>query len=639
MRDWSPAALPAGRTPGVTITQAGPRLVRSAAISLGEATQPSRPAAAAIPARWSTWPSTELDTPSSRLSAPRSRLVSTVTARAIGLRTPSSFAAAAAPSAAAVIMARPPEAWTLNMRTPMRAASRAAPATVLGMSWNLRSRKTSAPRLWTLSIAEGPAAVKSWEPILKRVTWPWSRSRSRSASARLSTSRATIRRSFTSRDGSGGVMVLLERPHGDLALEQRLDAADRRLGSVHRGVVGDVLGHRGAPDQVGVLARPAVLRGVEDQGDLAPLHEVHDVRAIALVDLVDGLDRHALALQQLGGADGGDQAEAHLGQPLGDLQHRALVAVLDRYEHLAGGGQGRARRELRLHVGLAEVVVDAHDLAGRLHLGAEDGVHPRELDEGEDRLLHRDVPDLALLAEAESHQRVAEHHPGRELGQGHPDRLRHEGHRPGGARIDLEHEDLLVLDRELDVEQADDAELRRERSGLGLDALDLVVAQRVGRQRARGVARVHARLLHVLHDPAHHDPLPVRDGVHVDLEGVLEELVHQDGMLRAHPHRFLHVILEIRLVVHDLHGASAQHVGRPHQDRVADMGRDPRGFLEGARGGAGGLREPEPVEEIREAAAVLGAIDRVGRGAQDRHARALERHHQLERGSGRRTAR
>ena len=170
MRDWSPTALPAGRTPGVTITHAGPRLVRSAAISLGEATQPSRPAAAAIPARWSTWPSTELATPSSRLSAPRSRLVSTVTASAIGRRTPSSFAAAAAPSAAAAIMARPPEAWTLNMSTPRRAASRAAPATVLGMSWNLRSRKTSAPRLWTLSTAAGPAAVKSWEPILKRVT-------------------------------------------------------------------------------------------------------------------------------------------------------------------------------------------------------------------------------------------------------------------------------------------------------------------------------------------------------------------------------------------------------------------------------------------------------------------------------------
>ena len=58
------------------------------------------------------------------------------------------------------------------MNTPRRAASRAAPATVFGMSWNLRSRKTSAPALLDASTAAGPAAVKSWEPILKRVTWP-----------------------------------------------------------------------------------------------------------------------------------------------------------------------------------------------------------------------------------------------------------------------------------------------------------------------------------------------------------------------------------------------------------------------------------------------------------------------------------
>src|SRR5690242_8255902 len=322
MRIWSPRALPAGLTPGVTITQSGPRLARSGAISLGEATHPSRPAAAASPAQWSTCASREPVTPSSRLSALWSRLVSTVTARASGRRPPSSRAPAAAASAAAAIMARPPPACTLNMSTPMRAASRAAPATVLGMSWNLRSRNTSAPRLCTLSTAAGPAAVKSCEPILKRVTTPWRRSTSRSASLRVSTSSATIRRS--------GVIVFLEWLHRDLALEQGLDAADGGLGAVHGGVVGNVLGHRGPPDQVGIAPRAPVLRGVEHQRDLAPLHQIDDIGAVVLVDLVYDLYRHALALQELGGADGGHEAEAHLGEALGDLEDRALVAVLDR---------------------------------------------------------------------------------------------------------------------------------------------------------------------------------------------------------------------------------------------------------------------------------------------------------------------
>src|SRR3990167_5463645 len=45
------------------------------------------------------------------------------------------------------------------------------------------------------------------------------------------------------------------------------------------------------------------------------------------------------------------------------------------------------RRELGLHVGLPEVVIDPHHLAGGLHLGAQHRVHARELDEREHRLL------------------------------------------------------------------------------------------------------------------------------------------------------------------------------------------------------------------------------------------------------------
>src|SRR5262244_3457779 len=130
-------------------------------------------------------------------------------------------------------MARPPEAWTLNMKTPSRTASRAAPSTVLGMSWYLRSRNTSPPRLRTASTAGGPKAVKSCEPILKRVTWPARASTSPTARSMESTSRATMSRSL----GSRGIVVL-EGLHGHLSFEERLDAAHGGLGAVHGGVVG-----------------------------------------------------------------------------------------------------------------------------------------------------------------------------------------------------------------------------------------------------------------------------------------------------------------------------------------------------------------------------------------------------------------
>ncbi|MDC4227056.1 MAG: hypothetical protein MPW15_23145 [Candidatus Manganitrophus sp.] len=59
-------------------------------------------------------------------------------------------------------------------------------------------------------------------------------------------------------------------------------------------------------------------------------------------------------------------------------------------------------------------------------------------------------------------QRLAEHARRAHLGQRQAGRLGHEGHRARGARVHLEQVDLAVLDGELDVHQADDAELVRQ---------------------------------------------------------------------------------------------------------------------------------------------------------------------------------
>jgi hypothetical protein len=53
------------------------------------------------------------------------------------------------------------------------------------------------------------------------------------------------------------------------------------------------------------------------------------------------------------------------------------------------------------------------------------------------------------------------------------------------------------------------------------------LGQGVGRQRAGGVAGVHAGLLDVLHDAADQHLLAVADRVDVDLDGVVQEAVQQ----------------------------------------------------------------------------------------------------------------
>ena len=86
---------------------------------------------------------------------------------------------------------------------------------------------------------------------------------------------------------------------------------------------------------------------------------------------------------------------------------------------------------------------------------------------------------------------------------------------------------LAVGERELDVQQPDDAERRAEAAD---DAADVAVGLGVERgrgQHAGGVARVDARLLDVLHHGADVDRDPVAERVDVDLERAFEEPVDQ----------------------------------------------------------------------------------------------------------------
>ena len=154
--------------------------------------------------------------------------------------------------------------------------------------------------------------------------------------------------------------------------------------------------------------------------------------------------------------------------------------------------------------------------------------------------------------------------------------------------------------------------------------LDVLSAQRDRRQRACRVAGVDARLLDVLHHAADVHLGAVAQCVDVDLDGVLEESVDEDRVLGREFGGTSDVAAQRLVVVDDLHATSAEHVRRPHQDRVPDVGGDAAGLLEAGghpesrRGQAGVL------EHLAELAAILGQVDRLGAGADDRHTSVRE---------------
>ena len=137
---------------------------------------------------------------------------------------------------------------------------------------------------------------------------------------------------------------------------------------------------------------------------------------------------------------------------------------------------------------------------------------------------------------------------------------------------------------------------------------------------------MHAGLLDVLHDAADdHLAGAVADGVDVDLGGVLEEAVDEHRALggqaalaaeAAEAGQLVHRPGQRLVVVDDLHGPAAEHVGRAHQHRVADLRDDGLGLLERGGGAAGRLRDLEPGAQRVPALAVLGQVDRLGRRAE-----------------------
>ena len=90
------------------------------------------------------------------------------------------------------------------------------------------------------------------------------------------------------------------------------------------------------------------------------------------------------------------------------------------------------------------------------------------------------------------------------------------------------------LHRVLHVEQTDDVERVGERARVRLDRREHVGGERRRRDRARGVAGVHACFLDVLHDPAdEHVTGAVAQRVDVDLDRVLEEAVDERRPFRG----------------------------------------------------------------------------------------------------------
>ena len=217
-----------------------------------------------------------------------------------------------------------------------------------------------------------------------------------------------------------------------------------------------------------MVVRP--FRGIDQQGDFVALDAVDDVGP-AFPHLINLRDRKIVVPEKGRSAAGGVKLKALGRISLGQGDGLGLVGVLDAEDHAAFQGNVLPRGQLGLGKGQAEILVYAHDFPGGAHLRPQQGVHPGKAPEGKHRLFDCEVGRFDFLGKTQLSQGPAQHHLGGQLGQGDPGGLAHKGDGAGGPGIDFQDIDLVILDRELDVEETDHPQFCGQGPGLGLDFL------------------------------------------------------------------------------------------------------------------------------------------------------------------------
>ncbi len=144
-----------------------------------------------------------------------------------------------------------------------------------------------------------------------------------------------------------------------------------------------------------------------------------------------------------------------------------------------------------------------------------------------------------------------------------------------------------------------------------------------------------AGFLQVLHDAADEEVGAVVQGVHIELDRVVEEPVDQERLalldhdLAGRPHE---VVAQRIGAVDDLHAATAEHEARAHEHGVADLLGDAHRALHVDRRAVARRQQPGLVEQSREQLALLGQVDGLRARPQDRVAGRLDALREPERG-------
>ena len=94
---------------------------------------------------------------------------------------------------------------------------------------------------------------------------------------------------------------------------------------------------------------------------------------------------------------------------------------------------------------------------------------------------------------------------------------------------------------------------------------------------------MNARFFDMLHHARDKNIGRIRNHIDIDFDCVLQIMINQDRVATRNMHRFLHIAAQGIHIMRNFHRPTAQHIGRPHDDRIADAFCDAFGLFHIAR--------------------------------------------------------
>ena len=282
-------------------------------------------------------------------------------------------------------------------------------------------------------------------------------------------------------------------------------------------------------------------------------------------------------------------------------------------------------RTHRLQQALLHRAADRHHLARGLHLRTELVRRVAELVEREAGDFGHHVVERRLEAGGRIGQHdLVEGETHGDLGRNARDRIAAGLRRQGrGARHAGVHLDQVVFERqgvecELHVAAAFDLQLADDLQRAVAQHLELLVGERLARRHDDRVARMDAHGVDVLHAAdADGRVVVIAHHLELDLLVALDALLDEHLMHGRKEQGVAHHLAQLLLVVGEAAARAAQRIGGTQHDGIADLGGDLDGLLD--RHGDLRLdhRLAQRFAQLLEKFAVLGAFDRLERGAQN----------------------